>query len=101
MDFLYLRRLRISLDLNKTLCAICNYLYNLKTVKNTLGVALTLVKLGASSCNCTKINTPPWVFFTFYHIAQSITIVDAIPTMECKKTRYEMLGLINESALKS
>ena len=43
-------------------------------MKNTHGGALILVKLQAS-----KINTPPWVFFTFfklykwYQIAQRIT----------------------------
>ena len=48
-------------------------LYNQKTVKNTHGGVLLLVKLQA------KINTPPWVFFTFfklykwYQIAQSIS----------------------------
>ena len=40
---------------------------------------LLLVKLQAEACNFTKINTPPWVFFTFfklykcYQIAQRIT----------------------------
>ena len=40
---------------------------------------LILVKLQASACNFTKINTPPWVFFTcfklykWYQIAQRTT----------------------------
>ena len=40
---------------------------------------LILVKLQAKTCNFTKINTPPWAFFTFfklwkwYQIAQHIT----------------------------
>ena len=57
-------------------CAICYYLYNLKNVENTHGGVLILVKLQAEACNFTKINTPPWVFFTFlnlykwYQIAQ-------------------------------
>ena len=35
-------------------------------MKNTHGGVLFLVKLQAESCNFTKINTPPWVFFTFF-----------------------------------
>ena len=27
---------------------------------------LILVKLQASACSFTKLNTPPWVFFTFF-----------------------------------
>ena len=34
-------------------------------MKSTHGGVLILVKLQASACNFTKINTPPWVFFTF------------------------------------
>ena len=62
-------------------CAIWYYSYNLKNVKNTHGGVLILVKLQASACNFTKINTPPWVFFTFlklykwYQITQRITFV--------------------------
>ena len=54
-------------------------LYNLKNVKNTHREVLILVMLQASTCNLTKINTPLWVFFTFfklykwYQIAQHIT----------------------------
>ena len=47
-------------------CAIWYYLYNLENVKNTHGGVLILLK--ASACNFTKINTPPWVFFTFLDI---------------------------------
>ena len=49
-------------------------------MKNTDGGVLILVKLQASTYNFTEINTPPWVFFTFfklykyYQIAQRITI---------------------------
>ena len=55
------------------------HLYNLKNVKNTHGGVLILVKLQAEACNFTKINIPPWVFFTFsklyklYQIGQRIT----------------------------
>ena len=37
--------------------AIWYHLYNLKNVKNTHALA----------CNFTKINTPPWVFLTFFN----------------------------------
>ena len=52
-------------------------LCNLKNVKNVHGGVLLLVKLQAFSCNFTKSNTPPWVFFIFglrkwYQIAQNI-----------------------------
>ena len=52
-----------------------------KTVKNTHGAVILLVKLTAEDCNFTKSITSPWVFFTFfklhkwYKIAQSITFV--------------------------
>ena len=45
-------------------CAIWYHMYNLKNVKNIHGGMLILVKLQAEACNFTKINTPPWVFFT-------------------------------------
>ena len=62
-------------------CATWYHLYNLKSVKNTHGGVLPLVKLHASANNFAKSNTPPWVFFTFfklckwYQIVQWITIV--------------------------
>ena len=37
-----------------------------KNVKNTHGGVLILVKLQAEACNFTKINIPPWVFFTIF-----------------------------------
>ena len=48
-------------------CAILYHLYNLKNVKNTHGGVLILVKLQA-----TKINTPPWAFFTFLNCTNGI-----------------------------
>ena len=57
------------------------HLHSLKNVKNTHGRVLILVTLQAKACNCTKINTLPWVFFTFlklykwYHIVQRITYI--------------------------
>ena len=50
-------------EINVMRCAICYHLYNLKNVKNTHGGVLILVKLQASACNFTTINTRPWVFF--------------------------------------
>ena len=61
------------------LCAISYHFNNWKSVKNTHGGVLLLVKLPASACNFSKSNTPLWVFFTFfkfykwYQIAQSIS----------------------------
>ena len=69
-------------------------MYNLKNVKNTHGRVLILVKLQASTCNFTKIDTPPWVFFTFfklykcYQIAQHITCYLSYPKTAC--FRYEV-----------
>ena len=45
--------------------AIWYHLYNIKNVKNTQGGVLILVKLQPETCNSTKSNTPPWMFFTF------------------------------------
>ena len=41
-----------------------------KNVENTHGGVLLLVKVQASACNCTKINTPPWVFFMFFKLCK-------------------------------
>ena len=68
-------------------CAIWYHLYNLINVKNTHGGLLILVKLQAKACSVTKINTLPWVFFTFlklykcYEIAQRITYKGLFITM--------------------
>ena len=62
-------------------CAIRYHLNNFKNVKNTHRRMLISVKLQVEACNFTKINIPPWVFFTFfklykwYQIAQRITYV--------------------------
>ena len=50
--------------------AIWYYLYNLKNAKNTHGRVLILVKLQAEAGNFTKINLPPWVFFTFFKLCK-------------------------------
>ena len=53
-------------------CAISHHSYNLKNVKNTHGGVLILVKLiklvKAKARNFTKINSPQWVFFTFFKL---------------------------------
>ena len=42
-----------------------------KNVKNTHGGMLLLVKLQAEAWNCTKSNTPPWVFSRFLKCTNS------------------------------
>ena len=59
-------------------CAIWYHLYNLKNLKNNYGGVLILVQLQASACNCTKINTPPWVFFTFFKLCKWYQIAQRI-----------------------
>ena len=51
-------------------CAIWYHIYNFKNVKNTHRGVLILVKLQAEAeaCNFTKINTPPWMFFTLFKL---------------------------------
>ena len=56
-------------------CAIWYDLHYLKIVKNTHGGVLIEVelqaeafRLNASACNFTKINTPQWVFLTFFKL---------------------------------
>ena len=74
---------------NVVRCAICYHLYSVKNMKNTHGGCFT------------KINTPPWVFFTFfklykcYQIAQR-TINDWKNStlgfkFDSKKTRANMV----------
>ena len=54
-------------------CAIWYHLYNFKNAKNTYGGVLILVKLQA-----TKINTPPWLFFTFFKLHKCYQIAQPI-----------------------
>ena len=49
-----------------TICTI------LKNMRNTRGGVLFLVKLQTEACNFTKSNIPPWVFFTFLKIVQTV-----------------------------
>ena len=44
------------------------HLCNFKNVKNTHKGVLILVKLQAEAFNLTNINTPPWVFSTFFKL---------------------------------
>ena len=59
------------------LCKIWYHLYNLNCLKRKTCRGVLLVKSKASTCNFTKSNTPPWVFFMFpklfkwYQIKQS------------------------------
>ena len=43
-------------------------LVQFKKCENIHGGVLILVKLQVSACNFTKINTPPWVFFTCFEL---------------------------------
>ena len=64
-------------------CAIWYHLYNLKNVKNTHWRVLILIKFQALACNFTKIDTPRWVFFTFY-------IVQMVPN----RVTHHICGII-------
>ena len=69
-------------------------------MKNTHGGVLILVTLQAEACSFTKINTPPWVFFTFfklykyYQIARRTTHdeVQIIVTKYWRVIIYEEVG---------
>ena len=50
----------------------------LKNVKNTHEGVSILVKLQAKVCNFTKINSPPWVFFTFFKLYKCYQIAQRI-----------------------
>ena len=82
-------RLVIS-SITEPLCAIWYHLYNLINVKNTNGGVLLLVKLQVSSCNFTKSNTLPLMFFTFfklqkwYQIAQHMFVKFVNVTVDLK-----------------
>ena len=70
---------------NFSLFCTCGALRNflpfgqVKTWKKTNTGVMLLVNLQAKTCNCTKCNTPPWVFFKFlkfykwYQFAESIS----------------------------
>ena len=66
------------LNINRNKCKILDALRNLvlfvqfKNMKNTHGRVVLLVKLQVEACNFTKSDTPPWVFFTFFKIAQMV-----------------------------
>ena len=60
------------------LCAICYNFVLFKKREKHPWKSVTFSKLQTETCNFTKSNTPPWMFFTFiklykwYHIAQRI-----------------------------
>ena len=62
---------KINLNMRR-FCTFWYHLYNSENVKNTYGGVLLLVKLQAKTCNFTKSNTPPWLFFTFLKIVQVV-----------------------------
>lgn len=47
-----------------------HHLYNFKNVKNNHGAVLPPAKLYAKTCNPTRSNTPPQVFFTPYKLCK-------------------------------
>ena len=63
-------------------CGSWYHVYNLKNVKNTHGRVLILVKLQTSACNFTKINTRPWVVFTFFKLYKWYQLAQHITDME-------------------
>ena len=86
-------------------CGIWYHLYNLRHVKNTHGGVLILI-CRLKACNFTKINTPPWVFFTFfklskwYQIMQRITHVTSKisnPAISSTPMKYDLLSLVSNA----
>lgn len=58
----------------------------LRDVKNAQGRVLLLVKLQVSAWNFTKINNPPWVFFTlFFKLYQLHQIAQSLIYSLCKR----------------
>ena len=87
-------------------CVIWYYLYNLKNVKNTHEGVLILVKLQASACNFTKINTLPRCFSQFSnctnatksrnvpHISQDLVWSEQIKQNRYSRKRNKQLNMI-------
>ena len=67
-----LQLLALSNKLYLTLCIIWYHLYNFKNVKNTHGWVVLLVKLQTETCNFTKSNISPWMFFHVFQILQMV-----------------------------
>ena len=59
-----------------TICAIY------KTVKDTPGGVLHLIKLWASACKFTKSNTLLWFFFTFFELNKWYQITQSVSFLE-------------------
>ena len=58
-------------------------------VKNTHGGVLLLVKLQA---NFTKINTPPWVFFTFFKLYKSYDTAQSFTYIACTTSNLSFMN---------
>ena len=64
---------------------VCLWDWNLLWCVTRFGTICTIYKNVKNTCNFTKINTPPWVFFTFfklykwYQITQRTTIILDFP----------------------
>ena len=104
-------RLRHLTGLYKRLCSIqfdmrrfaqFGTMYNLKTLKNTHGRVLLLVKLQSEACD---FGTPSWVFLTilklpkWYQIAQSITycFYSSLPFLQLTLSLRRPLANRNQS----
>ena len=68
-------------------CAIWYHLHNLENVKSTHGGVLILVKLQA------KINTPPWVFFTFFKLNKWCQIAKRITYVSYKISKFQSINI--------
>ena len=62
-----------------------------KKRKNTHGGVLILVNLQTEACNVTKINIPPWVFYTFFKLYKSYQIVQRITYFEVQFSSFNPL----------
>ena len=78
-------------------CAIWYRLSNLKSLKNTHGGVLILVKLQAKVCSFTKINTSPWGFFTFFKLYKWCQIAQCITYGEKESRQSEGLQICSEN----
>ena len=78
-----------------TLCAICYYLQNLKSVKNTHGGVLLLVTFLASVATLRSF-THPWVFCSFLNHTNRAKLYQASHMIKC---HYVTLGKSHKNVL--
>ena len=69
-------------------------------MKNTHGGLLLLIKLQNNTCDFTKSNTRPWVFFSFfklynwYQIAQSLSFLMFFPAVKAHGSHTIRFNLV-------